>query len=179
MNSQLRLAVFLTVTVLVCWGCEIIKPPLVPSDVSNNKPKPPPVPTAIPIADVILETNNQRKANGLGPLVENSKLNAATDYKMRDMFARQYFDHYAPDGTSGVKELLIRFNYQHIAAGENLAYGNFKNANELVSLWMASPGHKANILNSAYREIGVATGYGVFEGRQTIIAVQIFGTPRP
>lgn len=175
MKLQFRLAVFSVVIVLGCWGCEYFPSPTNPSGPSPSEPGPA-VPVAIPIADVILETNNQRKANGLGPLVENSKLDAAADYKMRDMFARQYFDHYAPDQTSGVPELLGKFNYRYMTAGENLARGNFKNANELVSLWMASPGHRANILNSSFREIGVADGYDVFQGRWTIIAVQIFGT---
>ncbi|MEK7121756.1 MAG: CAP domain-containing protein [Patescibacteria group bacterium] len=175
MKSRFRITALLAVIVLGCWGCEYFPSSTSPFDPSPSEPGPA-VPVAIPIADVIIETNNQRKANNLGSLAENSKLNAAADFKMRDMFARQYFDHYAPDGTSGIEELLIRFNYQYIAAGENLALGDFKNANELVSLWMASPGHKANILNSTYREIGVATDYDMFQGRRTIIAVQIFGT---
>ena len=69
----------------------------------------------------------------------------------------------------------MRSNYPYLAAGENLALGDFKNANELVAAWMASPGHRANILNGVYRDIGVATGFDAFEGRKTIIVVQIFG----
>ncbi len=189
MRSQLRLAVFLVVIVLGCWECGSFRWPTTPSNLSGSEstPTPTPTPTPIPkpvvkvssisVADVILETNSQRKTNGLSSLAENSKLNEAADFKMRDMFARQYFDHYGPDQTSGVAELLARFNYPYMMAGENLALGNFKNASELVALWMASPGHRANILNSIYRDIGVGIGYDVFKGRRTIIAVQIFGTP--
>ena len=178
MKSRLQMAVFLAVTALGCWGCGYFPSLTIPSGYFPSEPGPA-VPAAIPIADIISETNNQRRANGLGSLAENSKLNAAADFKTRDMFARQYFDHYGPDQTSGVPELLTRFNYQYTAAGENLALGDFKNANELVVAWMASPGHRANILSSVYRDIGVATGYEVFKGRRTIIAVQIFGTSRP
>lgn len=182
MKLQLRSAVFLAVAILGFWGCEYFpSPPTAPSDPPLSEPGPvipPTVPSAIPIADIMSETNNQRRANGLGPLAENSKLNQAADFKVRDMFARQYFDHYGPGQTSGIPELLERFNYQYVVAGENLALGDFRNANDLIMGWMASPGHRANLLNSAYREIGVATGYDVFQGRRMIIAVQIFGTPR-
>ena len=177
MKSQSKLFVLLVFILVSCWGCQSFSLPTTSSDLPDNKPKPV-LASSISVADVIFETNNQRRANGLSPLVESSKLNAAADFKMRDMFTRQYFNHYAPDGTSGISELLVRFDYRYMAAGENLAPGNFKNANELVALWMASPGHRANILNGGYRDIGVATGYDIFEGRQMIIAVQIFGTPR-
>lgn len=177
MKLQLKLAVFLAVTVLSSWGCGYFKLPTTPSSSDPSLGEPgPAVPIAILIADVISETNNQRRANGLGSLVENKKLNNAADFKMRDMFARQYFDHYGPNGTSGAAELVIKFGYQYSWVGENLALGDFRNANDLVSAWMNSPGHRANILNSVYREIGIATGYDVFQGRRTIIAVQIFGT---
>ena len=168
----------LTVLMLLsCWGCQNFSLPTIPSDLSDNKPKPV-LASSISIADIILETNKERRANNLNPLTESPKLNSAADFKMRDMFTRQYFNHYAPDGTSGIAELLVRFGYKYMTAGENLALGNFKNAHELVAGWMASPGHRANILNSSYRDIGVAAGYEVFEGRQTIIAVQIFGSSR-
>jgi hypothetical protein len=43
---------------------------------------------------------------------------------------------------------------------------------------MASPGHRANILNNKYTEIGVAVGHGMYQGRDTWIAVQHFGAPK-
>lgn len=178
--KYLKRAILLAIVVLYCSGCEILRSPSVPSNPPIvSTPEPSPIPKAsISIADVILETNNQRRANGLSPLTENSKLNEAADFKMRDMFARQYFDHFAPDGTSGAAELLIRFNYSYIVAGENLAWGDFRSASELVGAWMASPGHRANILNSIYRDIGVGVGFDVFMGRNATVAVQIFGTSR-
>lgn len=183
MKFQPRLNVFLVLVTLGCGGCDNFRLPSSPSNSfsydSELTPVSKPVPKArISIADVIFETNNQRRANGLNSLNEDSKLNKAADFKMRDMFARQYFSHYAPDQTSGVVALLTRFNYSYMMAGENLALGDFKNANELVAAWMASPGHRANILNGVYRDIGVATGYDLFKGKRTIIIVQIFGTSR-
>lgn len=175
MTVKLRLKqVFLPVIVVLgCWGCNNFQSPVSPSDGDDSEPS---VLTAsFPAADVILATNRWRVANGLKPLAENSKLNLAADFKMRDMFARQYFDHYGPGQTSGLPELLTRFGYRDISSGENLARGNFKKADELLAGWMARPGHRANILNGAFSDIGIGLGYDVFEGKRTIFAVQIFG----
>lgn len=162
----------LSIVVLDCWGCSNFRSPAAPSDDYNPKP----VLTApFTVADVILATNRWRVANGLKPLAENSKLNLAADFKMRDMFMRQYFDHYGPGQTSGLPELLTRFGYRHMSSGENLARGNFKNADELLTGWMARPGHRANILDNRFTDIGVGIGYDVFEGKRTIFVVQIFG----
>ena len=56
-----------------------------------------------------------------------------------------------------------------------MALGNFKDDKELVQAWMDSPGHRANILNHQYRDIGVAVGKGLFEGKSVWLAVQTFG----
>jgi hypothetical protein len=125
----------------------------------------------------ILETNKQRAQNGLGALSENSLLRQVAEFKIQDMFKRQYFAHYAPDGTSGVSDLADKYGYNYIAIGENLALGNFENDTALIQAWMNSPGHRANILNKNYTEIGIAVGKGVFEGQTTWLAVQAFGKP--
>ena len=67
--------------------------------------------------------------------------------------------------------------YDYIAIGENLALGNFTDDEELVTAWMNSPGHRANILNKSFMEIGAAVGRGTFEGKQVWLAVQEFGKP--
>lgn len=172
MNFLSKLIVLLAIATM-SWSCDNFLPPIGPT----LPPTPLPV-SIISIADVVSETNNQRKLNGTAPLFENAKLNAVADYKMRDMFVRQYFNHRAPDDTSDIEELLPKFGYQYYFAGENLAMGDFKNAVEIVALWMNSPGHRANILDERFKEIGVAVGEDVFSGRRTKIAVQIFGTLR-
>jgi hypothetical protein len=62
--------------------------------------------------------------------------------------------------------------------GENLALGDFNGDQGLVNAWMASPGHRANILNKNYSEIGVAVGRADMNGRETWLAVQHFGLPQ-
>ena len=121
-------------------------------------------------------TNIKRINNGLSPLSRSDKLSASAAKKVKDMFEKQYFEHISPSGR-GVKDLAQEAGYEFIVIGENLALGNFENDESLVQAWMESPGHRDNILNSRFREIGVAVGKGVFEGKSTWIAVQHFGFP--
>jgi len=127
-------------------------------------------------AGVIQWTNVQREERGLAPLRESKDLNAAALLKAKDILAGQYFEHISPSG-EGVKDLVELVGYEFIAIGENLALGNFKDDQALVQGWMDSPGHRANILNQQYQEIGVAVLQIEFEGRSTWLAVQHFGLP--
>jgi uncharacterized protein YkwD len=130
------------------------------------------------VKDVISWTNKNRASNGnLAPLLENSKLNQSAQMKVDDMFKHQYFEHISPNG-KGVSDIAKDVSYEYIVIGENLALGNFKDSQALLDAWMASPGHRANILNSRYTEIGVAVGHGKFKGEDTWLAVQHFGLPR-
>jgi len=127
-------------------------------------------------AGVIELTNVQRDKYGLPKLKENAKLNLSAELKVQDMFLQQYFAHNSPLGVT-VGDLVNKVNYQFIAIGENLALGNFQNDEDLVKSWMDSPGHRANILNNRYQEIGVMVLKGFFEGKSTWLAVQHFGLP--
>lgn len=124
----------------------------------------------------IAETNNQRIENNLPALKENTKLNTAAKAKAQDMFARQYFEHVSPVGR-GPADLAKTAGYDYLIIGENLALGNFEDDKKLVEAWMASPGHRANILNNKYTEIGVAVEKGIYEGKSVWMAVQEFGRP--
>lgn len=125
-------------------------------------------------AGVIALTNSERAKQGLLALSENVKLNAAAMAKAQDMLKNQYFEHVSPLG-AGPAELAKNAGYDFIAFGENLAMGDFKDDADLVGAWMASPGHRENILNSKYREIGVAVIKGNYQGRMVWMAVQEFG----
>lgn len=125
---------------------------------------------------VIQFTNQERVKYHLPTLRENSLLDQAAALKVKDMFSRQYFEHVSPQGV-GPADLVERVGYEYIAVGENLALGNYKDDQALVQAWMNSPGHKANILNGKFSEIGVAVGKGAFEGQQVWLAVQTFARP--
>lgn len=125
---------------------------------------------------VMKQTNEARKISGLPALAGNKLLNEAASLKIKDMLEKQYFAHVSPIG-EGIETVAEKIGYDYIAIGENLALGDFENDKTLVDGWMASPGHRANILNSRFREIGIAVGKGVIEGRFTWLAVQVFGKP--
>jgi len=125
---------------------------------------------------VIQWTNTQRAKYGLPPLKENTKLDASAEIKAQDMLKNQYFAHESPTSAK-VDDLVVNVGYDFIAIGENLALGNFKDDETLVQAWMDSPGHRANILNNKYQEIGVAVVKGLFQGETTWLAVQHFGMP--
>jgi len=126
---------------------------------------------------VIRLTNIRRRENGLAPLMLNAELVQAAAAKVQDMFNSQYFAHRSPQGLDA-GAFAENNGYEYIMIGENLALGNFRSDAELVQGWMDSPGHRANILNPDFLEIGVAVRQGTFEGRSTWLAVQEFGTPR-
>ena len=128
------------------------------------------------VAGVVNFANQERVKYGLSSLKENSILNSAAALKIKDMFEKQYFEHISPQGI-GPADLVAQVGYEFIAVGENLALGNYKNDQALVQAWMNSPGHRANILNGKFSEIGVAVGRGTFEGQQVWLAVQEFAKP--
>jgi len=126
---------------------------------------------------IIAETNLQRQQNGnLPPLIENTRLDEAAAAKANDMFLNQYFEHSSPSGIDPGK-LVQNHGYDYIVAGENLILGNFSSEKEVVQDWMNSPGHRANILNNRYTEIGVAIIKGTYKGETAWIGVQEFGLP--
>jgi uncharacterized protein YkwD len=125
----------------------------------------------------VLEGTNQARAEEqLLPLTLNPTLNSIAQKKLKDMFFYQYFEHISPTGV-GAGDLAKKNGYDYLVIGENLAMGNFANDASLVDAWMKSPGHRANILNTRYKEIGIAVGQGIYEGRLTWLAVQEFGLP--
>lgn len=125
---------------------------------------------------IIELTNKERLSRGRDELEESYVLNMAAQKKARDMLDREYFAHEAPTGEEAA-DLVKEVDYSFLFVGENLAKGNFQDSQNLVTGWMNSPDHKENILSSNYREIGVGLKKGYFEGREVLMAVQIFGTP--
>jgi uncharacterized protein YkwD len=126
-------------------------------------------------SSVIELTNSARTANGLGTLSENAQLSEAANAKAKDMLKKDYFAHTSPSGRDPWY-WIKQAGYAYKAAGENLAI-NFTDANEQQSAWMKSATHRANILNTRYQEIGVAVVEGKIDGQNSIVTVELFGTP--
>lgn len=134
-------------------------------------------PSDLSLRGVIEYTNAARAQNGgLPALTENSLLDQDAQMKVNDMFTKQYFKHVSPTGV-GPADLAKVIGYEYVIVGENLALGDFDSDPGVVTAWMNSPGHRANILNNHYQEIGVAVGRGMIEGRMQWLAVQSFGMP--
>ncbi|MBI4050659.1 MAG: CAP domain-containing protein [Candidatus Doudnabacteria bacterium] len=125
---------------------------------------------------IVFWTNQYRTENGLPELNENVELNAAALTKAKDMLNRQYFAHVSPTGEDA-SDLSKAQGYEFVLIGENLASGNFAGDADLVQAWMESPGHRENILNTRYQDIGAGVVRGQFEGQTAWLAVQIFGLP--
>ena len=132
--------------------------------------------TGLTQTGVLVYTNSERVKVGIPELKRNVLLDLSAKKKLDDMFANQYFEHVSPVGAS-VSDVVKSTGYDFIVAGENLALGNFGGDPQVVAAWMASPGHKANILDRRYTEVGIATGYGVYKGQAQWIAVQHFARP--
>jgi uncharacterized protein YkwD len=103
---------------------------------------------------VVQEMNRQRAAFGLAPLRINSRLEAAADDRVIDMFGKHYFSHVSPDGIQPWS-WVEQHGYDYREFGENLALG-YPSADSVVDGWMHSPGHRANVLNRNFDEVGVA-----------------------
>jgi len=126
--------------------------------------------------EILKYTNLEREKISVSPLKANATLNNIASLRVDDLFTNQYFEHNSPDGQSA-SDLAKKLGYNYFLIGENLALGNFNGDEEIVTAWMESPGHKANILNEKYKELGVAVKEGIYKGEKSTIAVQIFALP--
>ncbi len=131
--------------------------------------------SAITPANIIALTNESRGGFNLPALRENSVLDKAAQDKANDMLVRGYFSHNTPDGKTPWS-FIQAAGYSYLSAGENLAV-NFTEAENVEAAWMNSPGHKANILNKTFSEIGIGIAQGEFQGHAAIFVVQMFGDP--
>jgi hypothetical protein len=131
--------------------------------------------SAITPTNIISLTNASRQGVELPPLAENALLDASAQRKAEDMLAHQYFAHTSPDGAtpwSWIKATGYTYRY----AGENLAV-YFTEAEDVQAGWMASPTHRANIVDTRYTEIGVGVAQGEYNGFPAVFVVEHFGKP--
>lgn len=113
--------------------------------------------------------NQARNQNGAPPLSYNTKLTLAAGKHSQDMAARNYFSHTAPQPApngAAMSERATNAGYQWSQIAENIASGQ-TTVQAVFNSWMNSPGHKANILNPAYAEMGI--------GRAGNLWTQMFG----
>jgi uncharacterized protein YkwD len=132
---------------------------------------------------LLQDLNDVRAQNGLAPLHASAQLAAAASQHSHEMGVDGYFDHSSRDGTS----FSTRIGHWYAAGphswsvGENLLwYSPSVSARSAVAVWMGSPGHRANILNPSWRQIGIsalhfASAGGVYRGLPVTIITTDFG----
>jgi uncharacterized protein YkwD len=109
--------------------------------------------------------NSQRERYGLSALKLNKRLSKAARRHARDMVRRDYFAHDTLGGGTFV-DRIRRTGYlrgaRRWSVGENLAWGtNSRSApRAITTMWMNSPGHRANILSASFREVGIGLALG-------------------
>ncbi|MFG2818580.1 sigma-70 family RNA polymerase sigma factor [Kitasatospora sp. NPDC048365] len=158
-----------------------------PTPTPTPSPTPPPTPTPTPTAvssspaprtptasaqqQVLDLVNSERARNGCGPMRMNAQLQQAAQRHSDDMAARDFFDHTNPDGV-GPQQRIDATGYRWSRWGENIARGQ-QGASSVMTSWMNSQGHRANILNCSFTEMGV----GIHTGSGGPWWTQDFGTP--
>ncbi len=124
--------------------------------------------------------NSKRTYYGLEPLKVDPNLDTAAEAKSADMISRDYFDHFA----FGLApwDFMKNAHYNYLYAGENLAM-NFQTSEGMVSAWMNSPFHRANILNPDYTDMGIGVVKGAYtengQTGETVMVTNMFGRPKP
>ncbi|QQR93228.1 hypothetical protein IPJ91_02085 [bacterium] len=118
-------------------------------------------------------TNQARSNAGLATLSYNSALTNAACAKADDMFAKDYWAHFGPNGETPW-QFIRGAGYNYLYAGENLGKG-FSSDSALFNAWMGSSSHKANIMKPEFRDIGICAKDGILLGEETTLVVQMFG----
>jgi len=144
--------------------------------------------TDMSISSLLDGTNAQRSSSNETAFAINSELNQAAQAKANDMAARDYWSHNTPDGQTPWT-FITAAGYDYQTAGENLAYG-FATAADTLTAWMNSPEHRANVLNTTYKDVGFGiantpdysytdtSGNKVDAGPETIV-VAMYASPAP
>ena len=126
---------------------------------------------------LLFDTNRDRSEQATDDLTIDPQLSAAAQAKAQAMATNDYWSHISPSGVTPWS-FIDQSGYQYRAAGENLAYG-FSNSADVVRGWMNSSEHRANLLNSAYQNVGfgiVKTAHYQGAAAQTIV-VALYGQP--
>lgn len=136
----------------------------IPGDKLRLTPRPAPPRPAAPIRPagaspsleqqrVLQLVNAARTRRGLAPLRFTAGLNQVARQRSQDMVRRNYFSHTDPSGRNPYWHMR-RAGISYRTAGENIAWGQ-RSPEEVVRAWMNSPGHRANILNPHFSQMGL------------------------
>lgn len=110
------------------------------------------------IEEVLNIVNSERGQVNLLPLRLHSQLNAAAQAHSNDMARHNFLSHTGSDGSSPF-DRIKQYGYNFRWAGENIASG-YSSPRDVMQGWMSSSGHRANILNPNFRDIGIGYARG-------------------
>lgn len=119
--------------------------------------------------------NNARAARGLAKLRVNTALTNAARSHTRDMLARDYFAHTSPSGVTFATRIIRygykRDGYRYWSVGEILGMGvkAYGTPQAIFNAWMKSSAHRANLLNSRWRDIGLGALTGTYRGISGVV----------
>lgn len=130
---------------------------------------------AAPWRDEVLRlVNLERQRSGLAPLARDVTLEDQAAQYACEMITHDFFAHVNPVTASTLADRAQEFGYAYRVVGENLAAGQLS-PEQAFNDWMDSPGHRANIMDARFTEIGIAVKSG---GDYGLYWVQEFGLPR-
>jgi uncharacterized protein YkwD len=162
--------VFAASTVLLVLACSA---PTAPSSYAAPAPAVGPA-AAETVSSVLALTNAERRRAGLDELRESTLLRQAAQLQSDQMGSRSVMDHVLPGAAyPSPADRLAAVQYRWSAYGENVAMGQ-RSGGEVVAAWMNSAGHRANILNPRYTELGV--GYSLDQHGRPFYT-QVFARP--
>jgi uncharacterized protein YkwD len=192
--AHARLTPLLALTLTTCLCAVATVGALPPSAAAaapcaNTNLTPQPSNLGLVRAAVLCLVDQERESHGEPALQPNAALARAAQGHSRDMAEQDYFSHYAPNGETPLERMrasgYLPSSEDGYVVGENIAWGTLWLATPqaIVSAWMASPGHRANILDAAYRETGVGVSphppASLAEGQAGALYTQDFGTVVP
>jgi uncharacterized protein YkwD len=153
-------------TLAVVLATAITTAPAVPAEASLNGFE----------REVIEGINAARAQQGMGPVRAHRGLSRAADVHSRDMLRADFFDHPSSDGTS-FEQRVRRFARARMV-GETIASLRQRQggAGTVVQMWLESPPHRAIVLESRFRRIGIARRFGTLGGARNAVVTADFSS---
>ncbi len=124
----------------------------------------------------LFELHNRKRAQkGMPRLCVHSALKRAAEAHSKDMIRRDYFSHVTKGTNRGPCERIRRRGYRYRYCAENIG-AHYPTPERMFEAWMKSTGHRRNILNARYREVGIGVYTGEYNGNRTTMYTVDFGT---
>jgi uncharacterized protein YkwD len=127
-------------------------------------------------AEMLARVNELRRTSGLAPLRPDPRLARAAQQHAQDMLARSYYGHETPEKRGPLQRALAA-GYRPIAVGENIARGELS-VSEVLEGWAKSPGHRREMLDPDFADVGFGFARGRSGEDYRIFWVQLFGRER-